>query len=61
MSNYNIVASTENEKYRIVDIIRTAGAVLTAVSGYGNGFYIQLDATADQVERINNALLGGDV
>ena len=56
MSNYNIVASTEKEKYRIVEVIRTVGAVLTAVSGYGNGYYIQLDATAEQVERINNAL-----
>lgn len=56
MTNYNIVASTEKEKYRIVDIIRTVGAVLTAISGYGNGYYIQLNATADQAERINNAL-----
>lgn len=56
MSNYNIVASTEKEKYRIIEVIRTVGAVLTAVSGYGNGYYIQLDATAEQVERINNAL-----
>lgn len=56
MNNYNIVAATEKEKYRMIDVIRAAGAVLTNVSGYGNGYYIQLDATADQVERINNAL-----
>lgn len=56
MSNYNIVASTEKEKFRIVEVIRTVGAVLTAVSGYGNGFYIQLNATTEQAERINNAL-----
>lgn len=56
MNNYNIVASTENEKYRIIDIIRTVGAVLTAVSGYGNGFYIQLNATTEQAEWINSAL-----
>lgn len=56
MTNYNIVASTEKEKYRIVDIIRTVGAVLTAVSGYGNGYYIQLNATAEQAEQINSAL-----
>ncbi len=56
MNNYNIVASTEKEKYRIVDVIRAAGAIVSGVSGYGSGYYIQLDATPDQVERINNAL-----
>ena len=56
MTNYNIVATTEKEKYRIIEAIRSVGAVLTAVSGYGNGFYIQLNATTDQAERINSAL-----
>ena len=56
MSNYNIVATTENEKYRIIEVIRTVGAVLTAVSSYGSGYYIQLDATTEQAERINTTL-----
>ena len=56
MTNYNIVASTEGEKYRIIDAIRAAGAVLTGVSGYGSGYYIQLDATPRQAETIAAAL-----
>lgn len=56
MNNYNISAATENEKYKILEVIRAAGAVLTGVSGYGSGYYIQLDATPDQADRINNAL-----
>ncbi len=58
MNNYNISAATENEKYKILEVIRAAGAVLTGVSGYGSGYYIQLDATPDQAEQINNALQG---
>ena len=56
MNNYNITAATENMKYTIIDVIRAAGAILTGVSGYGTGYYIQLDATPDQVKRINTAL-----
>jgi len=56
MNNYNISAATENEKYKILEVIRAAGAVLTGVSGYGSGYYIQLDATPEQADRINNAL-----
>ena len=56
MTNYNIVANTEEIKYKILDVIRAAGAVLTGVSGYGSGYYIQLDATPEQAYRINNAL-----
>ena len=56
MSNYNIVCSTENDKYSIMGIVRAAGAVLTGVSGYGSGYYIQFDATAAQAETINNRL-----
>ena len=56
MTNYNIVASTEEIKYKTLDVIRAAGAVLTGVSGYGSGYYIQLDATQEQADRINNAL-----
>lgn len=56
MNNYNIVASTETEKYKIIDAIRAAGAVLTGVSGYGTGYYIQLDATEAQVNTLNKAM-----
>lgn len=56
MNNYNIVVNTEKEKYRIIDIIRNAGAVLTGVSGYGSGFYIQLSANDIQVNEINNKI-----
>ena len=58
MNNYNIVAGTETQKYNIIEIIRKAGAVLTAVSGYGSGYYIQIDATPEQAAEINY-LLGG--
>lgn len=58
MNNYNIVASTESEKYKIIELIRAAGATLTGVSGYGSGYYIQLTATPLQVQQLNNALAG---
>ena len=58
MNNYNIIAATETQKYKIINVIRKAGAVLTAVSGCGSGYYIQLDATPEQAENIN-LLLGG--
>ena len=56
MTNYNIVVSTETEKYNILNVIHAAGAVLTGVSGYGSGYYIQLDATPEQAEQINASL-----
>lgn len=56
MHNYNITAATEAEKYRIIDIIRTVGATLTGVSGYGSGYYIQLNATSLQASAINMEL-----
>ena len=56
MENYNIVAATEAEKYQIIDIIRSVGATLTAVSGYGTGYYIQLNATSLQASAINMEL-----
>lgn len=56
MNNYNIYTNTENEKYRVIDIIRSTGAVLTGVSGCGNGYYIQLDATQSQADEINKRL-----
>ena len=56
MTNYNIVAKTEEAKYQIIEVIRMSGAVLSGVSAYGLGYYIQLNATEDQAERINTAL-----
>ena len=56
MKNYNIVASTERDKYHIIETIRAAGAVLTGVSGYGSGYYIQIDATPTQADAINARL-----
>lgn len=61
MKNYNIVAANENEKYKILDVIRAAGAILTGVSGYGSGYYIQLGATPEQAEQINDALQAAGV
>ena len=56
MSNYNIVATTATEKYNIIEAIRNSGAVLTGVSGYGSGYYIQLNATEDQADQINKII-----
>lgn len=56
MYNYNIVANTETAKHEIIALIRAAGATLTGVSGYGRGYYIQLNATPLQVSAINKAL-----
>ena len=56
MSNYNIVASTQEEKYWIFGIIRASGAKLTGCSGYGTGYYIQLDATPAQARMIEKEL-----
>lgn len=58
MNNYNIIAGSESQKYNIINIIRKAGATLTAVSGCGSGYYIQLDATPEQADNIN-LMLGG--
>lgn len=56
MNSYNIYVSTETEKYQVIADIRSAGAVLTAVSGCGTGYYIQLDATPEQVFILNQKL-----
>lgn len=56
MNNYNIVASTEAEKYKLLNLIRATGATVTGVSGYGSGYYIQLDATPAQADEINRRL-----
>lgn len=59
MHNYNITAATEAEKYNILDIIRAVGATLTGVSGYGSGYYIQMNATPLQASEINTELSKG--
>lgn len=61
MKNYNIVASTETDKYDVIQTIRAAGAVLTGVSGYGSGYYIQMDATEAQADYINRHLYTSDI
>ena len=53
MHNYNITAATEREKYYLLDLIRSTGATVTGVSGYGSGYYIQLNAEPLQVAAIN--------
>ena len=53
MHNYNITAKTEDEKYNLIDLIRSTGATVTGVSGYGTGYYIQLNATPLQASAIN--------
>jgi hypothetical protein len=58
MHNYNIYLATENEKYDFMKLARAAGAIITGVSGCGTGYYIQLDATPDQVHTINAQLKG---
>lgn len=57
IQNYHIVIPTEPEKYRYIDIVRAAGAAVTGVSGYGTGYYIQIDATPEQVAQIDREWL----
>lgn len=59
MNNYNIYLATEPEKYNVIEIARAAGAKITGVSGCGSGYYIQLNATPEQVYTINAALVKG--
>lgn len=56
--SYNIVVNSQDEKQRILDDIHAVGAVLTGVSGYYDGYYIQLDATPSQVFILNKKLGG---
>ena len=58
MENYNIYLSTESEKYNFINIASAAGAIVSGVSGYGTGFYIQIDATPEQAETINDRIQG---
>ena len=61
MDYYNIYLSTEKEKYNYIDLVRGAGAVLAAVSGCGSGYYISIQATPEQVDRINTTWTGAAV
>lgn len=56
MQNYNIYVATENEKYDILDLVRTTGGKITGVSGCGTGYYIQIQATPAQAHNINKRL-----
>jgi hypothetical protein len=56
MNSYNLYRETEREKYRMIEIIRKAGATLTGVSACGTGYYIQVDATPEQADTINNMI-----
>lgn len=58
-NNYNVYMKTEKEKYDFIDTARRIGAIITGVSGCGTGYYIQLDATDKQAEKINAALQEG--
>lgn len=58
MENYSIYLATENEKYSFIEITRQAGAVLTAVSGWGDGYNISIQATPSQANRINTIWAG---
>ena len=58
MNNYNLVVKTEQEKYEVIQYIKAVGAILTGVSGYFEGYYIQLNATPEQVFLLNQKLGG---
>jgi len=56
MHNYSIYLATENEKQNLLHVARGCGAIITAVSGCGGGYYVQLNATDQQAQKINNIL-----
>jgi len=56
MNNYSIYLATETEKSNLIQVARNYGATITAVSGCGTGYYIQLNATEEQAQQINNTL-----
>lgn len=58
MNNYNIVVWTQEEKRQVIQDIREAGAILLGVSGYYEGYYIELKATPEQVFILNQKLGG---
>lgn len=57
MENYNVYRETETGKYQVMDMIRKAGGKITSVSGCGSGYYIQFDATLEQVNEIDRMIL----
>ena len=58
MNNYSIYLATEKEKINLLQVARNYGATITAVSGCGTGYYVQLNATEQQAQTINNTLEG---
>ena len=58
MENYSIYLATEDEKYTMMGLVRQFGAILTAVSGCGDGYHISIQATPGQADRINLAWAG---
>lgn len=54
--SYNIYLQTEREKLDFVFLVRLVGAHVDGVSGCGTGYYIQISATPEQAERINQGL-----
>lgn len=55
MKKYNIVFYDESEKYKFIAAARAAGAVITGVSGYYDGYYIQFNADPDAIEILEKA------
>lgn len=56
MNNYSIYLATEKEKINLLQIARNYGATVAGVSGCGTGYYIQITATEEQAQKINNTL-----
>ena len=56
MEYYNIYLPTETEKYDFIEIARKVGAILASVSGCGIGYYISIQATQEQAEKINHIM-----
>ena len=57
--SYNIVLDTEKEKYAYMNAARGVGAVITNVSGYYDQYYIEIEATPDQVDRLQSWIDAG--
>jgi hypothetical protein len=53
MENYSIYLATETEKYTMMELVRRFGAILTDVSGHGDGYNISIQATPSQADKIN--------
>ena len=56
MKNYSIYLTTEKEKNDFTRIARIYGAEVCAVSGCGVGYYIQINATETQAQKINRSI-----